>query len=109
MTPPPPTFDTAAPKRAAATPARALATALAHPLRWRILALLGDGTRTPAGIARELGVRTENVSYHVRVLCDLGLIELVRTTPVRGALEHHYRARPGTILTGDDGAGPATG
>ena len=79
---------------AAAPPGRALAKALSHPLRWQILALLAETTTTPAAIARELGVRIENVSYHVRVLSDLGLIELVRTTPVRGALEHHYRACP---------------
>jgi len=63
--------------------------------------LLSDGTRTPAAIARELNVRIENVSYHVRVLCELELIELVRTTPVRGALEHHYRACAGVGLADD--------
>jgi hypothetical protein len=69
-----------------------LVKALSHPLRWQILSMINAGTSTPAGIARRLGVRTENVSYHVRVLCDLGVIELIGTTPVRGALEHHYRA-----------------
>jgi DNA-binding transcriptional ArsR family regulator len=69
-----------------------LVKALSHPLRWQILRMLNEGTSTPAGIARRLGVRTENVSYHVRVLSELGVIELVKTTPVRGALEHHYRA-----------------
>jgi DNA-binding transcriptional ArsR family regulator len=84
-----PTTRTSARARAAARPDQALEKALSHPLRWQILALLGEGTRTPAAIARELGVRTENVSYHVRVLSDLELIELVGTTPVRGTLEHH--------------------
>ncbi len=69
-----------------------LVKALSHPLRWQILRMINEGTSTPAGIARRLGVRTENVSYHVRVLSELGVIELVGTTPVRGALEHHYRA-----------------
>ena len=69
-----------------------LVKALSHPLRWQILRMINEGTSTPAGIARRLGVRTENVSYHVRVLNDLGVIELIGTTPVRGALEHHYRA-----------------
>jgi hypothetical protein len=32
------------------------------------------------------------VSYHVRTLHQLGLIELVGETRVRGAVEHHYRA-----------------
>jgi hypothetical protein len=34
------------------------------------------------------------VSYHVRQLADLGLIKLVKRTPRRGAIEHHYRAEP---------------
>jgi hypothetical protein len=32
------------------------------------------------------------VSYHVKTLDDLGAIELVRTEPRRGAVEHYYRA-----------------
>jgi hypothetical protein len=32
------------------------------------------------------------VSYHIRLLHDLGAIELVATEPRRGALEHFYRA-----------------
>jgi len=102
-----PTTRTSARARAAARPDQALEKALSHPLRWQILALLGEGTRTPAAIARELGVRTENVSYHVRVLSDLELIELVGTTPVRGTLEHHYRARPGlAIAPAEQDGGP---
>jgi hypothetical protein len=31
------------------------------------------------------------VSHHTRVLRDLGCIELVRTEPRRGAVEHYYR------------------
>lgn len=30
----------------------------------------------------------------MRILARLGLIELVRETPRRGAVEHHYRAVP---------------
>ncbi len=81
-----------------------LVKALSHPLRWQILALINEGASTPAGIARRLGVRTENVSYHVRVLCDLGIIELVGTTPVRGALEHHYRATQRAFASDADAA-----
>lgn len=79
-----------------------LVKALSHPLRWQILSMMNQGTSTPAGIARRLGVRTENVSYHVRVLCELGIIELIGTTPVRGALEHHYRATQRAEVTDAD-------
>jgi DNA-binding transcriptional ArsR family regulator len=81
-----------------------LVKALSHPLRWQILNALNEGVSTPAGIARRIGVRTENVSYHVRVLTELGIIELIGTTPVRGALEHHYRATQRAFFTDADAA-----
>jgi DNA-binding transcriptional ArsR family regulator len=69
-----------------------LIKALAHPLRHRLLAILNERVASPKELAAELGERLPNVSYHVRILADLGCIELVSTTPRRGALEHHYRA-----------------
>jgi hypothetical protein len=39
-----------------------------------------------------LGLPLGRVSYHIRLLHDLGAIELVSTEPRRGALEHYYRA-----------------
>jgi DNA-binding transcriptional ArsR family regulator len=66
--------------------------AIAHPLRHRILAILNERVASPKEIADELGERLPNVSYHVKTLDELGAIELVRTTPRRGAVEHHYRA-----------------
>jgi DNA-binding transcriptional ArsR family regulator len=92
------------PKRSADSADANLVKALSHPLRWQILSMINEGTSTPAGIARRLGVRTENVSYHVRVLNELGVIELVGTTPVRGALEHHYRATRRAEATDADSA-----
>ena len=69
-----------------------LVKALAHPLRIRILAILEDRVASPSEIAEQLDAPLGNVSYHVRQLADLGLISLVRETPVRGTLEHHYKA-----------------
>jgi DNA-binding transcriptional ArsR family regulator len=69
-----------------------LVKALAHPLRIRILAILEDRVASPSEIAEQLDAPLGNVSYHVRQLAELGLISLVRETPVRGTLEHHYRA-----------------
>jgi hypothetical protein len=40
-----------------------------------------------------------NVSYHVRILQSMGLIRLVRTTPKRGAIEHHYEAVARPVIT----------
>jgi DNA-binding transcriptional ArsR family regulator len=71
-----------------------LAKALAHPLRAQILERLERHTASPSELADELAAPLGNVSYHVRILADAGLIELVRTTRRRGATEHHYRAVP---------------
>jgi DNA-binding transcriptional ArsR family regulator len=73
-----------------------LVKALAHPLRLQILAIVEQRTASPKELAREIGAPLTHVSYHVRQLAELGVIKLVRTTPRRGAVEHHYRmdARP---------------
>jgi len=67
--------------------------ALSHPLRVRILALLQERTASPRELAEWLDATLGTVSYHVRTLHDFGLIELVRTSQVRGAIAHHYRAK----------------
>jgi DNA-binding transcriptional ArsR family regulator len=69
-----------------------LAKALAHPLRVQLLAALNQKVASPNELAKQLGEPLTNVSYHVRMLHDLGCIELVETEPRRGALEHYYRA-----------------
>jgi DNA-binding transcriptional ArsR family regulator len=67
--------------------------AMSHPLRVRILALLDERRASPVELAEVLEASLGTVSYHVRTLHQLGLIELVDETRVRGAVEHHYRAR----------------
>src|SRR3954454_8529707 len=69
-----------------------IAKALAHPLRARILQQLGERVASPADLADELGAPLGGVSYHLRMLRDLDCVELVRTEPRRGALQHFYRA-----------------
>jgi DNA-binding transcriptional ArsR family regulator len=69
-----------------------MAKALAHPLRVQLLSALNEGVASPNELAKRLNEPLTNVSYHVRMLHDLGCIELVDTEPRRGALEHYYRA-----------------
>jgi DNA-binding transcriptional ArsR family regulator len=71
--------------------------AMSHPLRVRILAMLGERKSSPRELAELLGATLGTTAYHVRTLERLGLIELVGERPVRGAIEHYYRAtdRPG--------------
>jgi DNA-binding transcriptional ArsR family regulator len=80
----------AAPASASAVDKR-IVKALSHPLRTRILQLLSDRVASPNEMARALGEPLGNVSYHVRILLQHECIELVRTQPRRGALEHFYR------------------
>ena len=76
-----------------------IAKAYAHPLRIHILGLLDDRVASPSEIAGELNAPLTHVSYHVRQLAGLGLIKLVRTTPRRGAVEHHYTAQIRPTIT----------
>lgn len=66
--------------------------AIAHPLRMRLLTLLNEQVASPSQLAQELEAPLGNVSYHIRILANLGAIELVDTAPRRGAVEHFYRA-----------------
>lgn len=70
-----------------------LVKALAHPLRIEILRILQNRVASPSEIAEEISARLPNVSYHVRVLERVGVLELVRTRQRRGAVEHYYKAR----------------
>src|ERR671934_704504 len=71
---------------------RRLVKAMAHPLRHRILSRLNERVASPKELADEFVEPLGNVSYHMRILADLGCVELVRTEQRRGALEHYYRA-----------------
>src|SRR3954463_13813612 len=78
-----------------------IAKALAHPLRARILQRLGERVASPGDLALELGAPLGVVSYHVRMLRDYDCVELVRTEPRRGALQHFYRATARPTLEDD--------
>jgi DNA-binding transcriptional ArsR family regulator len=70
-----------------------LTKALAHPLRWRILEILVErGETSPIELSRLLDESLATVSHHIRVLRESASIELTRTEPRRGAVEHYYRA-----------------
>jgi DNA-binding transcriptional ArsR family regulator len=67
--------------------------ALSHSLRVQILTLVNEREWSPNEMAKELDEGLSQVSYHVKVLReDFEMIEMVRTEPRRGAVEHYYRA-----------------
>lgn len=78
-----------------------LAKALAHPLRVAILAELEERTASPSDLAETLGAPLGSVSYHVRCLHRVGLVQLIETRPVRGAIEHVYRVKEHPVITSD--------
>ena len=78
-----------------------LGAIVAHPLRGRCLTILSDRTASPNELAKELGEDVGNVSYHVKQLLKMEVIELVRERPVRGAVEHFYRAITRPVLSNE--------
>jgi len=81
-----------------------LAKALAHPLRVRILTSLHRGISSPNQLAQELDEPLGNVSYHVKTLLEYDCVELVKTEPRRGAVEHSYRATERAFFSDADWA-----
>jgi len=79
-----------------------LAKALAHPLRVRILNSLHEGISSPNQLSQELNEPLGNVSYHVKTLLEYDCVELVKTEPRRGAVEHFYRATERSFFSEED-------
>jgi len=79
-----------------------LVKALAHPLRVEILGILNERMASPNELSKELDEGLSQVSYHVKVLKDFECIEMVKTEPRRGAVEHYYRATARAFLTDRD-------
>ena len=76
-----------------------LVKALAHPLRVEILTILNERMASPNELSKELEEGLSQVSYHVKVLKDFECIEMVKTEPRRGAVEHYYRATARAFLS----------
>ncbi len=56
----------------------------------RLLAARGEQS-SPARIAKEFELHVGMVGYHIRVLEELGAVELTGEGMVRGAVEHFYK------------------
>lgn len=82
-----------------------LAAIVAHPTRARAFTILTERTASPVEIAQEIGKDVGHVGYHVRKLLQLNLVELVDERPVRGAVEHFYRATVRPYVSAEEFAG----
>lgn len=85
-----------------------LIAAVSHPIRVRAMTILTERVASPASIAHSINIDSNLsiepglVSYHVKALVKVGLVELVRTAQVRGATEHFYRAVERPLLYTDE-------
>jgi DNA-binding transcriptional ArsR family regulator len=66
-----------------------------------MLSILEEEAASPKELAEHFGVPLSNVAYHIQVLRKLKLIRLVKKTPRRGAVEHHYRADHAVAIVDD--------
>lgn len=75
---------------------------LAHPIRLELLGILSYRDISPSEFARHRGEPVSNLTYHFNTLEELGCIELARTQPKRGSVEHIYRRIKRVIFTDRD-------
>ena len=75
-----------------------LMKALSHKERVQCLSILSEREASPSELSELVNSNLSRVSYHVKVLKDFELIELVKIEPRRGAVEHFYRAKQRAIL-----------
>jgi|tagenome__1003787_1003787.scaffolds.fasta_scaffold20333379_2 DNA-binding transcriptional ArsR family regulator len=72
----------------------ALAKAALHPLQVQILeraAKAPEERFSAVELADEFDVKLPNISYHVRVLGERGLLKKAGTKQRRGAIQHYYK------------------
>lgn len=77
-----------------------IARAMAHPMRVHILAELNRRAMSPSEFAESFELKLPNVSYHFRELEKFDCIECVDQRPVRGSMEHFYRATKRALFDG---------
>lgn len=66
--------------------------ALTHPLRLQIVRSLADNPQTTNQVAEILDQCPLNLYYHIRVLEEAGLIEVVKTRTKGNLIERYYRS-----------------
>jgi len=71
-----------------------LVKAFAHPIRVQAMAILNERIASPKEVAARTGESLKLVAYHIRVLKNLGLVELVRVEEAASGrvTEHFYKA-----------------
>lgn len=89
-------------RQAGKSPQEVLVKALNHPIRVKALTILTDRIASPKEISDQIDAPLSNVSYHVRVLDELGLIEIMEEESVRGSVAHFYKAIERPLIDNPD-------
>lgn len=84
------------------SPQEILVKALNHPVRVKALTILTERIASPKEIAEIIDLPISNVSYHVRVLDELGLVEITEEENVRGSVAHFYKAVERPLIDNPD-------
>lgn len=71
----------------------AISHSVNHEVRLDALSIFHEREASPKEIQEALGVPLATASHHVKELFEADVIELVKTEPRRGAVEHFYRAK----------------
>ncbi|HEX6456506.1 MAG TPA: winged helix-turn-helix domain-containing protein [Solirubrobacterales bacterium] len=79
-----------------------LVKALNHPVRVKALTILTERIASPKEISELIEMPLSNVSYHVRVLDELGLVEIMEEESVRGSVAHYYKAVERPLIDNPD-------
>lgn len=72
---------------------RAISHSVNHEIRLDALSIFHERVASPKEIQKALNVPLATASHHVKELFEADMIELVKTEPRRGAVEHYYRAK----------------
>jgi DNA-binding transcriptional ArsR family regulator len=84
------------------SPQEVLVKALNHPIRVKALTILSERIASPKEISEQIDAPLSNVSYHVRVLDKLGLVEIMEEESVRGSVAHFYKAVERPLIDNPD-------
>jgi len=75
---------------------------VSHPLRVRCLIAMAERETSASKLAEELDVNVGTLWSHIRKLEQAGAIEEVRQEPVRGSVEHFYKAVVRPLTTDEE-------
>ena len=67
------------------------AFAVAHEIRIEALTIFNERVASPKDVADALDIALNKAGHHIKILLDEDCIELVKTEPRGGSVEHFYR------------------